>query len=82
MSSVASVAILWKHARALLDPRPEWRKHIVTLSMEYGDTAATIAADLTIREAETRLVAVLLRFAGPRRDGQAFHRFRQSVSTV
>ena len=36
------------------------------LSMEYGDTVATIASDLTIRDAETRLIAVLLRFAGLR----------------
>ena len=37
------------------------------LAMDYGDTASTIASDLLIPDAEARLVAVLLRFAGLRR---------------
>jgi CRP-like cAMP-binding protein len=69
MSPVACAMISYEHVRALLDARPEWWKHMVMLSMEYGDTVATIASDLTIRDAETRLIAVLLRFGGLREPG-------------
>jgi len=69
MSPVACAVISYQHVRALLDARPEWWKHMVMLSMEYGDTVATVASDLTIRDSEMRLTAVLLRFAGLRGPG-------------
>jgi CRP-like cAMP-binding protein len=69
MSPVLCGMISLRHVRGLLEARPERWKHMIPLSLEYGDTTATIAADLLIPNAEARLVAVLLRFAGLRRRG-------------
>lgn len=55
-----------RRVQALLQERPEWWRHVVALALEYGDAAATSGADLLIPDAETRLIAVLLRFAGLR----------------
>jgi len=60
--------------RVLLDDRPEWWRHLMQLSIIYGDVSQTVAADLLIRDSERRCAAVLLRlgavrFAGPR-DGE------------
>ena len=67
MSTVSCVTIPHRHVRWLLDTRPEWWRHMIPLTMDYGDTASTIASDLLLPDAEARLVAVLLRFAGLRR---------------
>ncbi|MFC3613327.1 Crp/Fnr family transcriptional regulator [Lutimaribacter marinistellae] len=50
----------------MLDAHPEWWRHFVALALSYGDTAALAGADLLIAETESRLIAVLLRFAGAR----------------
>ncbi len=52
--------------RALLAERPEWWRHLMQLSIIYGDVSQTIAADLLIRDSERRCAAVLLRLAGRR----------------
>lgn len=64
---VCCATIPRRRVRALLAARPEWWRHFVELSLEYGDTAALIGADLLIADAEARVIAVLLRFAGLRR---------------
>ncbi|PRY25000.1 CRP-like cAMP-binding protein [Aliiruegeria haliotis] len=68
-SPVACARIPRHRVLALLDERPEWWRHLVTLSLEYGDTAALAGADLLIADSEARLIAVLLRFAGLRGRG-------------
>jgi CRP-like cAMP-binding protein len=50
----------------LLAKRPEWWRHFLPLSLEYGDAAASIAADLLIRGSERRCAAILLRLGGCR----------------
>ena len=57
--------------RALLDKRPEWWRHLMQLSVIYGELSQTVAADLLIRDSERRLSAVLLRLAGRRFAGPA-----------
>jgi CRP-like cAMP-binding protein len=52
--------------RALLAERPEWWRHLMQLSIIYGDVSQTIAADLLIRSSERRCAAVLLRLGGRR----------------
>ena len=52
--------------RALLTERPEWWRHLMQLSIIYGDVSQTIAADLLIRDSERRCAAVLLRLGGHR----------------
>src|SRR5271165_3287432 len=52
--------------RALLAKRPEWWRHLMQLSIIYGDVSQTIAADLLIRDSERRCAAVLLRLGGRR----------------
>ena len=52
--------------RALLAERPEWWRHLMQLSIIYGDVSQTIAADLLIRDSERRCAAVLLRLGGRR----------------
>jgi CRP-like cAMP-binding protein len=52
--------------RALLAERPEWWRHLIQLSIIYGDVSQTIAADLLIRDSERRCAAVLLRLGGRR----------------
>src|SRR5271166_6157936 len=51
---------------ALLAEQPEWWRHLMQLSIIYGDVSQTIAADLLIRESERRCAAVLLRLGGRR----------------
>ena len=65
-SKVWCATIKRRRVRAMLDDRPDWWRHFVTLSLEYGDAAALSGADLLIANAEARLIAVLLRFAGLR----------------
>jgi len=65
-SPVSCATIPRRRLRSMLDKRPEWWRHFVTLSLEYGDTAAFACADLLIPDADARLIAVLLRFAGLR----------------
>ncbi|MCA0927078.1 Crp/Fnr family transcriptional regulator [Ruegeria profundi] len=65
-SQVWCATIPRRRVRAMLDAKPQWWRHFVTLSLEYGDTAAMSGADLLISNAEARLIAVLLRFAGLR----------------
>ena len=52
--------------RALLAERPEWWRHLMQLSITYGEVSQTIAADLQIRDSERRCAAVLLRLGGRR----------------
>ena len=52
--------------RALLVERPEWWRHLMQLSIIYGDISQTIAADLLIRDSERRCAATLLRLGGRR----------------
>jgi len=52
--------------RALLAERPEWWRHLMQLSIIYGDVSQTVAADLLIRDSERRCAAVLLRLGGRR----------------
>src|SRR5271166_2168367 len=52
--------------RALLAKRPEWWRHLMQLSIIYGEVSQTIAADLLIRDSERRCAAVLLRLGGRR----------------
>jgi len=52
--------------RVLLAERPEWWRHLVQLSIIYGDISQTIAADLLIRDSERRCAATLLRLGGYR----------------
>jgi len=52
--------------RALLAERPEWWRHLMQLSIIYGEVSQTIAADLLIRDSERRCAAVLLRLSGRR----------------
>ncbi len=52
--------------RAQLARRPEWWRHLMQLSIIYGEVSQTIAADLLIRDSERRSAAVLLRLAGRR----------------
>ena len=52
--------------RRLLDGRPEWWRYFMPLALEYGDHAASSAADLLIRSSERRCAAVLLRLSGCR----------------
>lgn len=56
--------------RALLDQRPEWWRHLMQLSIIYGDVSQTVAADLLIRDSERRCAAVLLRLSGRRFAGR------------
>jgi len=51
---------------AALNERPEWWRHFLQPALIYGDVAATIAADLLIRDSERRCAAVLLRLGGRR----------------
>jgi CRP/FNR family transcriptional regulator, cyclic AMP receptor protein len=51
---------------SLLAERPGWWRHFVQLAASYGDVAATVAADLLIRDSERRCAAVLLRLGGRR----------------
>ena len=55
--------------RALLAERPEWWRHLMLLSIIYGEVSQTIAADLLIRDSERRCAAVLSRFGGLRLGG-------------
>jgi len=55
--------------RALLAERPEWWRHLMQLSIIYGEVSQTIAADLLIRDSERRCAAVLLRLGGRRFSG-------------
>jgi len=55
--------------RALLAERPEWWRHLMQLSIIYGDVSQTVAADLLIRDSERRCAAVLLRLGGRRFGG-------------
>ena len=54
--------------KSLLAQRPEWWRNFVT-AIIYGDVAATVAADLLIRDSERRCAAVLLRLGGRRFPG-------------
>ena len=51
---------------SLLAERPGWWRHFVQLAANFGDVAATVAADLLIRDSERRSAAVLLRLGGCR----------------
>jgi CRP/FNR family transcriptional regulator, cyclic AMP receptor protein len=51
---------------SLLAERPAWWRHFVQLAANFGDVAATVAADLLIRDSERRCAAVLLRLGGRR----------------
>ena len=52
--------------RALLDQRSDWWRHLMQLSIIYGDVSQSIAADLLIRDSERRCAATLLRLGGRR----------------
>ena len=52
--------------KEMLVARPEWWRHLASLALDYGDSAANIAADLMIRDSTRRCVAVLLRVCGAR----------------
>ncbi|RBP08175.1 CRP-like cAMP-binding protein [Roseiarcus fermentans] len=52
--------------KALLVERPEWWRHLMQLSIIYGDVSQTVAADLLIRDSERRCAAVLLRLGAVR----------------
>lgn len=71
--------------RALLAKRPEWWRHLMQLSIIYGEVSQTIAADLLIRDSERRCAAVLLRLGGLRFAGRGFDhakRFRRRGQSV
>jgi CRP/FNR family transcriptional regulator, cyclic AMP receptor protein len=55
--------------RAVLADRPDWWRHLMQLSIIYGDVSQTVAADLLIRDSERRCAAVLLRLGGHRYSG-------------
>ena len=55
--------------RALLAERPEWWRHLMLLSIIYGEVSQTIAADLLIRDSERRCAAVLSKIGGLRLGG-------------
>jgi CRP/FNR family cyclic AMP-dependent transcriptional regulator len=52
--------------RRLLSERPEWWQYFSRISIIYGDTSQSIAADLLIGDSERRCGAVLLRLSGHR----------------
>ena len=61
LARISSAAV-----KMLLGERPEWWRHLMQLSIVYGDVSQTIAADLLIRDSERRCAAVLLRLGGVR----------------
>jgi len=65
-SSVWIARIPQATVKALLAERPEWWRHLMQLSVIYGEISQTIAADLLIRDSERRCAAVLLRLTGRR----------------
>lgn len=68
-SEVFAASIPAASIHAVLTRRPDWWQHFLPLSLEYGDAAVMIAADLLIRSSERRCGAALLRFAGARQPG-------------
>ena len=52
--------------KRVLEDRPPWWQHLLPLALTYGNTSATVAADLLIRDSERRCAAVLLRLGGRR----------------
>ena len=65
-TAVWLAAVSHASVKRQLQERPAWWQHLLPLALVYGNTCATVAADLLIRDSERRCAAVLLRLGGRR----------------